>query len=58
MALQLEEAGCISSDEEENGEFLLDPLHKQDYNAWKKGNVISERTEEGVDWDDVRNKCV
>ena len=59
MALELEEAGLISSCEDENDDFLLDPLHKQDYNDWKKGNIIKRDIEsDEIDWDAVREECV
>ena len=55
----MEEAGLISSDDDENDEFLLDPLHKQDYNAWKKGDIINQdRESDEIDWDAVRAECV
>ena len=58
LANQLSEAGLISSAEEDNGESLIDPLHKEDYNAWKKGEVFLQDEEEGVNWDNVRDICV
>ena len=51
LALELEDAGLISHDEDDDGEFLLGPLHKQDYKEWTKGNISEQNAAEEVDWD-------
>ena len=58
LALEFEAAGIINADDD-NDEWMLDPLHKVDYRQWVRGEIqFDEEEVEGIDFNEVRQTCV